>query len=409
MGQERASSRLLIAILFLTVGDVLLDRMTAMFLGPYIVADLHLSGAQVGLIASATSICWALSSVVFGAVSDRIGRRKVLIPAVVLFSLCSWLSALAQNFEQMLLCRALLGLAEGPCWAVIMALVEETTPAERRGRNIGIVSSASSLMGSALAPVLTTQLASLLGWRWSFVVVGIPGLVLAVLIYLYVKEPERRRAGPAEAVRPWHLATNGSLWLCLFGAFGLVTWLFVFTVFAPLYITGPMGQSATTAGFLLSCSGVGGFLWAFFGTGIADRIGRRRALILFSCLCAGSPLVFMVPALYSTPMVLAGLAMVLSAGPSAAALVMVLIPSEAVPRRNIAVAIGFAGMGADLLGGTISPALGGMLADRYGLVAPMLLSVAGAVLMLVVGLLIKETLATAPAVAGLPEAEGGRP
>ena len=385
-----------LAILFFTLGTVLLDRMASLFLGPYLVAALHLTPSQVGWLASASSICWAASSLVFGAVSDRLGRRVVLIPAVFLFSICSWLSGIAQNFEQLLLCRALLGLAEGPCWSVIMALTEEISEDGHRGRNIGIVNSAGPLVGSAVAPVFTTQVAAALGWQWGFFAAGIPGIVLGFLILRYVDEPPRRApaAGTATASTAasfLSLVRYGNLWLCVVASFGLATWVFSFTTFAPLYITSVMHQAGTTAGLLLGAGGLGGFLWSFFGAGLADRMGRKPALAGFALLCTFSPLVFMVPFLYDTPWVIAALAFATTATPAAASLAMILIPAESVPRHYVAAAIGFAGIGAEFLGATLSPILGGMLAERYGLSAAMLYAVGGGILLFVMALLIRET------------------
>lgn len=390
--QERTSPWVIL-ILFLTVHVVLIDRMVSNFLGPFLIEDLKLRPDQIGLIAGATGACWALSALVFGAVSDRIGRRAVLIPAVFLFSMASWLSGLAENFEQLLAMRALLGLAEGPCFAVIMALVEEYSATTHRARNIGMVNSAGPL-AAGVAPIFATQIAAALGWRWGFYAAAIPGLVMGVLIWLYVKEPVRPQRTANAEPRAGYMALlgNGSLWLCLLGAFGFVTSLMAFVVFAPLFVTQVMQQDARTAGLLLGAVGFGGAAWSFFGTGIADRIGRKPALVIFSVLNVAGILVFMVPGLYASPYLLAALGFALAAGPASAALIFVLIPAEVVPRHHVAAAIGFAGIGAELLGGSLGPAIGGMLAQSLGLAAPMWLAAGGGVLVMVVGLLIRETL-----------------
>ncbi len=136
----------------------------------------------------------------FGALSDRIGRRPILIPAVFAFSILSWLSGIAHNFHQLLLIRALMGLAEGPCWSIMTALIEESSTPTRRGRNIGIVVSAGALVGLAVAPVLTTQVVARFGWRWAFFLAGVPGILMGLLMWKFVKshiETTRRRANAA--------------------------------------------------------------------------------------------------------------------------------------------------------------------------------------------------------------------
>lgn len=393
-------SAVTVAILFGALSTVMLDRFVGSFLGPYIVKDLLLTPGQIGMLAAATAISWSVSALVFGAVSDRIGRRVVLVPAMFAFSACSWLSGLAQSFEQLLLVRLALGVAEGPCWSVIMALVEESTEPRHRARNIGIVNSAGPLSGAAIAPIFATQVASAFGWRWGFFGAAIPGLIFGLLILLFVPEQPRearpRAAGTVAAMRDAaEILVYPQLWLCLVGAFGFVTSLMAFTVFAPLYLTTVMHQTPTTAGFLLGAAGLGGAIWCMFGTGIADRVGRKHALMGFAVLSAMATLLFMVRPLYGTPWLLAGVTFTLSAGPAAGALVLALLPAELVPRHHVAAAIGFAGIGAEMLGGTLAPALGGRLGDAFGLTAPMLLSVAGSATVLVIAILIRETLTDA--------------
>src|SRR5262249_28471558 len=142
--EESRGENFLVLILFLTWGTVFLDRMSQLYLAPVFAPEFRLNNQQVGLLASAVAIAWALSGFFFGALSDRYGRRPVLIPAIFLFSAFSWLSGMVHSFAQLLLVRALLGVAEGPCWAVITAIIEESSPPSRRGRNVGIVVSAAA-------------------------------------------------------------------------------------------------------------------------------------------------------------------------------------------------------------------------------------------------------------------------
>jgi MFS family permease len=264
MEQSRRYENLLITILFFAWGTVFLDRMSELYLAPYIVPEFHLSDEQVGLLASALAITWAISTLLFGALSDRMGRRKILLPAVFAFSLLSWLSGLARSFNELLLLRALMGVAEGPTWSIMTALIEESSPPERRGRNVGIVVSAAALVGLAVAPVLSTQVASRWGWRWAFFVAGVPGFIIGLLIWRFVKEPPPKAALDAHHVRPgfrdyFSVLRYRNMWLCCLGSAGFISWLFLMNVFAPLYITQTAHQAATTAGFLLGAGGLGSF------------------------------------------------------------------------------------------------------------------------------------------------------
>jgi MFS family permease len=395
---SKGYERTLILVLFFTWGTVFLDRMSQLYLAPYFAPEFHLTTQQIGGLAAVLAICWAASGFFFGAVSDRIGRRAVLLPAVVVFSLLSWLSGLAQNFEQLLLVRGLMGLAEGPCWPVITALIEESSFPRRRGRNVGIVVSAGALVGLAVAPVLTTQIAARFGWRWAFFVAGIPGLVIAVLILRFVREPPAGAANGSHSHRQTlsealSLFRYRNIRLCAIGAIGFMTWLFVENAFAPLYITRVAHQSATTAGFLLGASGMGSFVLGFLLPALSDRIGRKRLLMTAALLSMIVPLALHVGFLYQHLWLLATIVLLTNGGQCMPALVMVLVPAESVPRGLSATAIGLVTLVGEIIGATVSPGVAGSLAARYGLGACLWFSAGGAFLVFLSSLLLKETLA----------------
>ena len=84
----------LVAILFFSWGTLFLDRTALHSLAPYFVPEFHLSHQQVGMLGSVLAITWALSALFFGGLSDRVGRKSILIPMVFLFSLMSWASGM---------------------------------------------------------------------------------------------------------------------------------------------------------------------------------------------------------------------------------------------------------------------------------------------------------------------------
>ncbi|HXW93794.1 MAG TPA: MFS transporter [Terriglobales bacterium] len=394
MDPARRHERILVAILFFSWGTVFLDRMAQMYLAPYFAPEFHLSHEQVGKLASALALCWAASTCFFGALSDRVGRKPVLVPAVFAFSLLSWLSGLARDFHQLLLLRALMGIAEGPTWSVITALIEESSPAGRRGRNIGLVVSAAALVGLAAAPILTTQVAARWGWRMAFFFTGLPGLLSGFLIWRFVHEPARG-SGPGH-VRPalgdfLSLLRYRNIWLCCLGAAGFMSWLFALNVFAPLYITEVRHQSATTAGFLLGASGLGSFFLGFLFPSLSDRVGRRPVLLLMAVMSAVVPLAFLVPVLYVYPLLLAAIVFAANTGQAIASLIIVLVPTESVPPQFRATSIGLTTLAGEVMGATLAPTLAGVLAETYGLGLTLWLAAAGSALVLLATLWLRET------------------
>ena len=395
MDQARRYENTLVGILFFSWGTVFLDRMSQLYLAPDIAREFSLSHEQIGLLASVLAITWAASALLFGAVSDRVGRRKILIPAIFIFSVLSWVSGAVHSFHQLLLVRALMGVAEGPTWSIMTALIEESSSPSRRGRNIGIVVSAAALVGLAVAPVLSTQVAARFGWRWAFFIAGIPGLFMGAVIWKYVKEPKREGVGGHRAAAKlgdyFSVLRYRNIWLCCIAAAGFVSWLFLQNVFAPLYLMQVAHQPSTTAGFLLGATGLGSFVLGFLLPSLSDRWGRKLVLLLMAALSAIVPIAFQVSWFYSFPWLLAAVLFLTNTGQGLAALIMVLVPTESVPPRFAATSIGLATFTGEIVGGTLAPVLGGALAEKHGLGVTLWMSAAGSVLIMLASFFLKET------------------
>ncbi|HYL61331.1 MAG TPA: MFS transporter [Candidatus Methylomirabilis sp.] len=399
---SRRYERTLVAILFFSWGTVFLDRMSQLYLAPFLIQDFHLTEQQIGALASVLAITWAISTLAFGALSDRLGRRVILIPAMFAFSILSWLSGLAHTYQQLLLARALMGIAEGPTWSIMTALIEESSPKSRRGRNVGLVVSAAALVGLGLAPVLSTQVAARLSWRWAFFVAGIPGILLGLLIWKFVKEPAKDKPEIPGHEKPSFrgyvsILRYRNIWLSCAGAIGFISWLFLLNVFAPVYITQVAHQSATTAGLLLGAGGLGSFFIGFIFPSISDVIGRKPVLVSLAILSTLTPLALLIPWLYGHIWLLAFILLLTNGGQGLATLIMVLVPTESVPAQYAATSIGLATLAGEIFGATAAPLLGGAFAQKYGLAVPLWMSVGGALLIFVAALFLKKTPANAPA------------
>lgn len=396
---DKKYETLMVAIMFAAWGAVFLDRMAMLYLAPFIAPDLHLSHEDVGLLASVTSVTWAVSSLAFGALSDRYGRKLILVPMVFIFSVMSAISGMTANFMQLLFARGAMGVAEGPCWSVMNALVEESSHPARRGRNMGIVVSAAAAIGLAAAPILTTQVAAHYGWRASFFVAGAPGIICGILIWLFIREPAHDQkeisTSPAHgklSVREFlSLFRYRNILLACLGATGFISWLIIHSVFGPLYMTEVAGQSGSTAGFMMGAAGVGSLVIGMSGSMLSDKFGRRAVIMSMAGLCMALPLLIICKPLYEHPYILAFLLGCTQGGQAIAALMMALVPAESVPRHLAASAIGLVNLGAEILGGTIAPVVAGKFATIWGLQAPLYMASGGAVLVLIAAYFLQET------------------
>src|ERR1700761_1238252 len=179
---------MLATLLSINFGIVFFDRNASNFLMPFIQPELGMSNTQVGVLAGALSLTWAIAAFGIGVVSDKTGSRKgLLILATLAFSACSFLTGLAASFAAMLGARLLMGVAEGGIMPISQSLIATEVAPRHRGLAMGVTQNfGSNLLGSFVAPVLLVQFANHFGWRHAFFLAGAPGLVAAGLVWVLV-------------------------------------------------------------------------------------------------------------------------------------------------------------------------------------------------------------------------------
>jgi ACS family hexuronate transporter-like MFS transporter len=154
--QARETTRyrwLLVVLLSFQSGILAFDRGTFAFLSPYVKPDLNLTNTEVGIISGAMSFSWAFAGLLVGSLSDRLGRRKLLLVwTTILFSLASVLSAFARSFAALAGARLLLGLSGGGGPPIAQSMVVAEVAPERRGVSQATIAVAGNLFGGFLAP-----------------------------------------------------------------------------------------------------------------------------------------------------------------------------------------------------------------------------------------------------------------
>ncbi|QXJ20970.1 MFS transporter [Actinomadura graeca] len=390
-GADRQNT--LVLIMFFAAGIVFLDRFGITFLFPQIGGDLHLNHSQLGSLVSVTAVAWAISSLIFSVLSDRFGGRTkwMIVGSLVLFSSAVGLIGLAPNYGTMLLLRAVIGFCEGPALPLIQGAVARASSPGRRGRNMGVVIAGTLLIGSALAPGIMIGLASALGWRLAFPLVAIPGIVVAVLVAVLMREDGSSGAdAPRVKARDFRLVlANRNVPLALVGTTVCIGANIGFGTFAPTYLSEE-GISRGTATLVLTVYGCIIALGSVITPAVSDRVGRKPALFA-AAVCSGLVPVFFVLFAHSVPLLLASLLVGLMAGGSLT-LVTYVIPGESVPRELMATAFALQIAVGETIGGALGPQLGGAIADATGSLSnALLLYGAAPVLLAVVALLIRET------------------
>jgi predicted MFS family arabinose efflux permease len=392
--RSRSYQILLVALLSLNFGIVFFDRNALNFLMPFVQPELRLSNTQVGLLASALSLTWALAAFGIGKLSDTLGSRKrLLILATVAFALCSFMTGLASSFALLLGARLLMGAAEGGIMPISHAMIASDVAPERRGIAQGIAQNfGSSLLGSFAAPVLLVAFAESFGWRSAFYLAGAPGIVSAALLWWLIDEPApppKAPPGAAPARGTLDVLLQRNILICVLLGVLLVSYLVICWAFMPLFLTQMRGYAPETMGWLMGTLGVSAAVAAFVVAGVSDRIGRRPVMIVMPFVAIILPIAAIY---YQGPAWMMALLFFIGWSMNGIfPMFMATVPTESVDPRHAATALGLTMGSAEVLGGVFSPSLAGMAADATDLSAPLWIMVALAILSGIVAMGLEET------------------
>ena len=252
-----------------------------------IASDLHLNAPQAGSLVTVTLIGAVAGGLLFGLLSDRLGRIRVLTWTIVVFAVFTGLCAFAQGYWDLLIYRALAGFGLGGEFGIGMALVAEAWPAAKRARASSYVGLGwqFGVLGAALA---TPALLPIIGWRGMFVLGLFPAAV-AYVIRRHLDEPEvftarahhqlplftrLRMLIDDRATAQVSLAMTILCSVQNFGYYGVMIWL-------PNYLCGRFGYSLTQSAIWTAVT-VGGMIAGIWIFGhVADRLGRRPAFVIY--------------------------------------------------------------------------------------------------------------------------------
>jgi MFS family permease len=261
-----------------------------------IIAMWKVDAGTAGLAGTVTLLASAVGGWLGGYLADRIGRVKTLQLTILWFSVFSLICACVQNFDQLLIARALLGLGFGGEWAAGAVLMGESIRAQYRGRAVGSVQSGWAV-GWGLAVLAQAVLFSAFppetAWRWMFAVGALPA-VMTFFLRRYVEEPEiavatrakqnasGERPGLQEIFTGPILKTTVLASLAITGCQG---GYYAITFWVPRFLTTERKLSVVGSTGYLSALIIGSFIGYLFGAWLADKIGRRK-LFLYTSLGA---------------------------------------------------------------------------------------------------------------------------
>ncbi|MDY4280985.1 MAG: MFS transporter [[Pasteurella] mairii] len=256
-------------------------------------ADLALSPAQAGSLVTWTLIGAVAGGIIFGALSDRYGRVRVLTWTIVLFAVFTGLCALAQGYWDLLIYRTIAGIGLGGEFGIGMALAAEAWPAKHRAKAASYVALGWQV-GVLAAALLTPLLLPYIGWRGMFVVGIFPAFV-AWYLRAKLHEPDvfvqkqtallqnQEKQSKFEAFKLLvkdKATSKVSLGVVVltsvqnFGYYGIMIWM-------PNFLSKQLGFSLTKSGFWTAVTICGMMLGIWIFGRLADKFGRKPSFLLF--------------------------------------------------------------------------------------------------------------------------------
>ena len=264
--------------------------------------ELHFSNVTLSYILGSSLAATALGGVIFGILSDRYGRKSVLQWTIITYSIGTFCSGLASNFELLIFFRIVTGLGVGGEWATGQTYIGETFPAKVRGR-YGAFMQTGAPLGIALASVVGGFISPEIGWRGCFFISVLPALIV---LFIRAKLPEsdlwlRRKKQIADGVKSVEASVGeyGNKFLTLFSpkyrkvflfalvlaVFDMSAYWFTYT-WLPSYLSIQRHFSMVKSAEWILVTQAGGFTGYFTFGFVADKLGRRPAYSIYSVLMA---------------------------------------------------------------------------------------------------------------------------
>ena len=266
---------ILLGVLFLGVSDT---QLIAPLL-PLIAQDLSTTPGRAGIIVTTYSLAAAAFALFAGPLSDRVGRRKVLISGLTIFTVASFFTYHVSSFSALVILRALTGLAAGTLSTCALSFAGDYYPYEQRGRAMGVLS-----MGYFFAFVIGVPAgaiaASRWGWHWVFGCLSAAGLVMFLIALARLprdtmhaqQHPMRLRAFTDHFLKGDRLAGVIAAFLTSGGIVGFLTYI-------GAWLRNTYGMEVDKIGLLFMVSGLAAVIASPLSGWLADHAGKRNVII----------------------------------------------------------------------------------------------------------------------------------
>ncbi|MCM3676092.1 MFS transporter [Peribacillus simplex] len=378
-------------VCWLLIGGIInyLDRTNLSIATPEIMKDLGFSKTDIGLLGAIFSWVYASMQLPAGWLIDKYGAKRVYFVSIILWSVATALTGMANTLVMFIIARIFLGIGEAPTWPTGAKITSEWFPKKERGLATGFWDSASK-WGPAISPPILIFLMVTFGWRGLFFATGLIGIIFGVIFLIFYRSPEKSRKlteeewnyissdheedneKEKEKIKWGTLFTYRTVWGLILGYFCTI-WIWnIFLVFLPLYLIETYHISLTELGVYASIPYLGGVFGNIFGgyltkkmvdRGMASPMNSKRILISTSAILTAVVVVilpFVHSIIFTVALMTLAICFISSITGGSWALAADVSPTSVVASTSAIMSFG------GYFGGAFSPIVAGMIVDTTG-------------------------------------------
>lgn len=281
--EEKINIKLIVFVLFMIIFVIGADTFIISPLVPTISDNFKVKTSEAGLLVTAYSIGYAIFAFIFGPASDKIGRKTLLLGGLFSFSIFSILCGFSNNFKLLFAFRVLSGIAASASSPQVWASIGDLIPFKKRGRVMGIVSSALAVSQFLVVPI-GAFIASFGGWRSSFFSLGIISIIVFILVIKFFPKIESKEINnisignqlfrSLKSILLNKPALSG-LFVTLFLMFGS----FGFYSFLGVWLSDSFNLKVASIGTVIIFVGLGNLIGNLTGGYLADIYGKNKIAI----------------------------------------------------------------------------------------------------------------------------------
>jgi len=364
----KKSRNVILALLFLGWSLGNLDRYIMNYAVVSITGDLQLDASSTGIILSAFFLGYAIMQIPGGWLADKFGAKRVLLMAVITWSIFTGLTAIAWSLTAMIVIRFLFGIGEGGFQPSSSKIIATIFPKEERGRAMSIMLTSGGIV-SLIVPLLAAYLLGTIGWRMMFIIIGAIGAIIAFLYWKYIQLPQDEAAtagteNTTNKVNFKELLKTPLMWnliiayFCIYAVnWGLVSWI-------PTYLQKNRGLGLMSIGWAQTIPAITTIIGVYGSGYIIDKLPKGMEKVLGSISCAVIGLLLYLMFTAKTVTLFIGYQTVVSIFIAFVITLLPVIVLKKLPSSITGSAMGIANTGGQLAG-FVTPMAIGFMVDAF--------------------------------------------